>query len=73
MATCRNCRRTIKGAGFRSPTGATVCRNCHDTVAGAALGIMSGGGLPTAVAMAGNDPKKGGILNWVRTALRKKK
>lgn len=68
MANCRNCRRPIKGKSYRSPMGATICRNCNDQIVGGAIGMMTGGGLGTAIAVAGNDPKKGGILNWIRRA-----
>lgn len=68
--TCRNCGQKYSGPSFRSPTGGEVCRNCHDVTAGATIGVMSGGGLGTAVGIAGNDREKGGLLNWIRRARR---
>lgn len=71
MERCEQCGSKLRNAGTTTALGRRLCGSCGDALTGATIGTMHHDtGLAIALGRAKGPGEGGGILHWIRTALK---
>ena len=74
MERCEQCGTKMRDAGMTTALGRRLCNGCGDGFVGATIGSMQNDlGLAISLGYSPEPGRPGGILNWVRQAVSRRR